>query len=102
MQLTHPPKTTHPDPAPSGWTLQRQRLPGAHGGLRGAPYIHSVSSCSSLLSVPGSLLPPSDYKLLTLGGPSHPPPPSAHTFQSPTSAPLLYNPPLSLLQPHSI
>lgn len=83
MQLTHPPKTPLIFP-PSGWTLQRQRLPGALGGPEGSPHPTSTvfSSCPSLLSVPGSLLPPSDYKLLTLGGPSHPPPPGAHTFQS--------------------
>lgn len=90
MQLTHPPKTPLILP-PSGWTLQRQRLPGALGGPKGRtpPPISTVfSSCPSLLSVPGSLLPPSDYKLLTLGGPSHPPPPSAHTFQPPPPLPL--------------
>ncbi|KAF7479924.1 hypothetical protein GHT09_008837 [Marmota monax] len=36
MQLTHPPKTL-PSPASLGWTLQRQRLPGALGGPEGSP-----------------------------------------------------------------
>lgn len=41
MQLTHPPKTPLILP-PSGWTLQRQRLPGALGGPKGRtpPHIH--------------------------------------------------------------
>ena len=79
MQLTHPPKSTHtsvlsPGAGPSNASDSQEPL----GGLRGAPHIHSLASCPSLLSVPGSLLPPSDYKLLTLGGgpaipfPQHP------------------------------
>ena len=104
MQLTHPPKSTHtsvlsPGAGPSNASDSQEPL----GGLRGAPHIHSLASCPSLLSVPGSLLPPSDYKLLTLGGGARPSPsPSTHTFQCPASAPVLYDPPLFLLLPRSI
>lgn len=102
MQLTHPPKTPPTLPpwaGPSNASDSQEPL----GGLRGAPHTHNFSSCPSLLSVPGSLLPPSDYKLLTLvgGGPAIPLPPASTLF-SPPPLLLFCTTPLSLLLSHSI
>lgn len=101
MQLTHPPKTPPPTLPPWAGPSNASDSQEPLGDLRGAPHIHNFSSCPSLLSVPGSLLPPSDYKLLTLvgGGPSHSPPPSSHSFQSLTSAPVLYDSPFPCSYP---
>lgn len=78
MQLTHPPKTPPPTLPPWAGPSNASDSQEPLGGLRGAPHIHSSSSCPSLLSVPGSLLPPSDYKLLTLVGGAQPSPSLQH------------------------